>query len=315
MRAVLMAELPEYTAARLSDDDLQDLYEGYDPAGLSYADRGWLSGIHPIELWLVGYLNAHPHAPRSDVVRESEPVRRDAYAWLLKSRLRGAQNLRIRILLEQDAFARIHADWKRLGYPFASLVPSLATAIGSSADRPDALAELLGIVQSGGLRRATHRVEDLRFAEGTPFATVLRPRDFEPERVLNREVAQTVRAALIDVVENGTAVRARGAFALPDGSHLDVGGKTGTGDNRIETFGPGLKLERSQVTSRSATFAFLIGDRHFGVITAYVEGQDAAEFGFTSSLPVQVLKLLAPSITTLMQEPADVTTALLPRRS
>ena len=45
------------------------------------------------------------------------------------------------------------------------------------------------------------------------------------------------------------------------------------------------------------------------------EGEDAAEFGFTSSLPVQVLKFLAPSITTLMQEPASGATALLPRRS
>jgi hypothetical protein len=140
LRAVMQAELPEVAAARLSPAQLQSLYDGYAPSGLSYADRGWLSGVHPIELWLVGYLNAHPHATRADLIRDSEPVRRDAYAWLLKSRLRGAQNLRIRILLEQDAFQRIHADWKRLGYPFASLVPSLATAIGSSADRPDALA-------------------------------------------------------------------------------------------------------------------------------------------------------------------------------
>ena len=166
MRAVLMTELPEYTAKRLSEEQLQDLYTDVEPAGLSYADRGWLTGIHPIELWLVGYLNAHPRATRSEIMAASEPVRRDAYAWLLKSRLRGAQNLRIRILLEQDAFARIHADWRRLGYPFASLVPSLATAIGSSADRPDALAELLGIVQNGGLRLATHRIEELRFARG-----------------------------------------------------------------------------------------------------------------------------------------------------
>jgi len=315
MRAVLMSELPEAAAERLSEAQLQDLFEGVEPGSLSYADRGWLTGIHPIELWLVGYLNTHPAASRAEVLLASEPVRRDAYAWLLKSRLRGAQNLRIRILLEQDAFVRIHADWRRLGYPFASLVPSLATAIGSSADRPDALAELLGIVQSDGLRRATHRIEELSFAEGTPFATLLRPRSFQPERVLPHEVAQAVRAALLDVVENGTAVRARGAFSLPDGTHLALGGKTGTGDNRIETFGPGLKLERSQVTSRSATFAFLIGDRHFGVITAYVEGENAAEYGFTSSLPVQVLKLLAPSLAGLMQEPASVATAPRPKRS
>ena len=53
-------------------------------------------------------------------------------------------------------------------------------------------------------------------------------------------MARTVRAALLDVVESGTAVRARGAFVLPDGTPLPIGGKTGTGDNRIETFGPGF---------------------------------------------------------------------------
>jgi hypothetical protein len=143
----------------------------------------------------------------------------------------------------------------------------------------------------------------------------MRPRSFEPERVLNRDVAETARKALIDVVESGTAVRARGAFVLPDGTKLAVGGKTGTGDNRIETFGPGLKLERSQVTSRSATFAFLIGDRHFGVITAYVEGEQAAGFGFTSSLPVQVLKFLAPALADRMQRTESVAAADLPPRS
>jgi membrane peptidoglycan carboxypeptidase len=315
LRAVLKTELPEHAAQRLSEDEMHELFAGFGPEGLSYADRGFLTGIHPLELWLVGYLNAHPQATRSEVMQASEPVRRDAYAWLLKSRLQGAQNLRIRVLLEREAFERIHADWRRLGYPFASLVPSLATAIGSSADRPDALAELLGILQADGRRLATHSIAEVRFAEGTPFATVMAPRRFVPERVLHPEVARAARAALVDVVQSGTAVRARGSFELPDGAHFEVGGKTGTGDNRIESFGPRLRLERSEVTSRSATFAFLIGTRHFGVITAYVEGADAAEFGFTSSLPVQVLRLLAPSLAGLVTELPSVATAPPPRSS
>ena len=69
------------------------------------------------------------------------------------------------------------------------------------------------------------------------------------------------------------------------------------------------------MTSRSATFAFLIGDRHFGVITAYVEGEDAAGFGFTSSLPVQVLKELAPALVGLIQNPLELATDPLPRPS
>jgi membrane peptidoglycan carboxypeptidase len=315
LRTVLKTELPDAAAQRLSERQIRELFAGLDPQALSYSDRGWLAGVHPIELWLVEYLNTHPQASRSEVLEASEVVRREAYAWLLRSRHRSAQNLRIRVLLEREAFVRIHADWKRLGYPFASLVPSLATAIGSSADRPDALAELLGIVQSGGLRQASHRIEELRFAEGTPFETVLRPRRFVPERVLLSPVAWTVRKALIDVVENGTAVRARGAFRGPDGAGPAIGGKTGTGDNRIERFGRGLVPKSSEVTSRSATFAFLIGDRHFGVVTAYVEGADAADYGFTSSLPVQVLRLLAPSLAGLVEAPAGMATARRPRSS
>jgi hypothetical protein len=49
-----------------------------------------------------------------------------------------------------EAFVEIHTAWKRVGYPFGYLVPSFATAIGSSADRPAALAELVGIILNDG---------------------------------------------------------------------------------------------------------------------------------------------------------------------
>ena len=48
--------------------------------------------------------------------------------------------------------------------------------------------------------------------------------------------------------------------------------------------------------SRTATFVFFIGDRYFGVITAYVPGQTAQNYNFTSALPVQILKNLAPEL-------------------
>jgi hypothetical protein len=38
----------------------------------------------------------------------------------------------------------------------------------------------------------------------------------------------------------------------------------------------------------------MIGDRYFGTVTAYVMGEKASEYAFTSSLPVQVLKVLSP---------------------
>ena len=79
-----------------------------------------------------------------------------------------------------------------------------------------------------------------------------------------------------------------------------VGGKTGTGDNRRETYGAGGRLISSKVINRTAVFVFYLGDRFFGCITAYVAGKTAADYKFTSGLPVQVLKSLAPQLMTLI---------------
>jgi hypothetical protein len=113
---------------------------------------------------------------------------------------------------------------------------------------------------------------------------------------MKREVAATLKNALIDVVEKGTARRLHGSFTLQDKTKLAIGGKTGTGDNRIEVFGAGGQLIRSKAVSRTATFVFFIGERYFGVITAYVPGQSAQNYNFTSALPVQILKNLAPEL-------------------
>jgi len=48
--------------------------------------------------------------------------------------------------------------------------------------------------------------------------------------------------------------------------------------------------------NRTATFAFFLGDRHYGVITAYVPGAAADNYSFTSALPVQILKNMAPQL-------------------
>ena len=91
----------------------------------------------------------------------------------LAGRLRGrrrAQARRILDLLEIEAFQELHRQWQRLGYPVASLTPSLATAIGSSGDRPAALAELMGTIVQGGVRYPSRLVTGLHFAAGTPYA-------------------------------------------------------------------------------------------------------------------------------------------------
>src|SRR3546814_13235572 len=80
-----------------------------------------------------------------EIVAASADVRQESYGWLFKSSRIAAQNRRIRTLLEQEAFVPIHAQWKRMGYPFDRLVPSSATAIGTCGARPDHLAAPVGI--------------------------------------------------------------------------------------------------------------------------------------------------------------------------
>ncbi|HET6522240.1 MAG TPA: hypothetical protein VFG47_20815, partial [Geminicoccaceae bacterium] len=298
-------ELAEFLRGRLPEAKVDPaaagrLHDRYGPDRFSLADRGYLAGIHPLELWLVGYLQTAPDSTRALMLQASEAERQAAYAWLFKTRHKKAQDTRIRILLEEDAFVRIGAAWRRLGYPFDRLVPSYATAIGSSGDRPAALAELIGIVLDDGVRRPSVRIERLHFAAGTPYETVVGREAGPGERVLPAEVAATVRKVLADVVENGTAKRVAGAFVGPDGSRLAVGGKTGTGDNRHQRYAADGRVIESRVINRTATFAFFIGDRFFGVITAHVAGPEAAKYDFTSSLPAQILKVLAPAFQPLI---------------
>jgi hypothetical protein len=133
-----------------------------------------------------------------------------------------------------------------------------------------------------------------------PYEVIFDARKPVPQRVLPAEVARVVRAGVIDVVENGTARRGYQAFKRADGSAIPLGGKTGTGDHRYETYAPGGRLLESRVVNRTATFVFLIGDRFFGTISCHVPGPEAARYVFTSSLPVQLVKSLAPALTPLV---------------
>jgi membrane peptidoglycan carboxypeptidase len=252
-------------------------------------------------LWTAAYLRRHPDALLSELFEASEKERQEVYTWLFKTRRKNTQDVRIRTILEIEAFEEIHQGWKRLGYPFDALVPSLATAIGSSADRPAALAELVGVIVSDGVRYPSVRTRRLRFAEGTPYETTLQPTIASSERVMRPEIAAVVRQALIGVVENGTAVRVRGAFVRTNGTVIPVGGKTGTGDNQYEVFGIGPTSSPVWIENRTATFVFMIGDRFFGTVIVYVSGPESRHFGFTSSLPVQILKVLAPSLRPMIE--------------
>jgi membrane peptidoglycan carboxypeptidase len=286
----------------ISDDDLWDFNQKYDPQRFSLEDRGYLAGIHPLELWLVNYLQDHPNASREDVTAASAGVRQEVYGWLFKAHRAHKQDVRIRILLEQDAFERILEDWQRQGYPFGHLVPAYGTAIGSSGDRPDALADLMGIILNDGVRLPTVDLQRLHFGAGTPYDTEMAV-DPQPQRVLAPEVAEAVRQALLGVVAEGTARRLSGVYRTASGGLLPVGGKTGTGDNRVDHFGGGGRLISQRVLDRTATFVFFLGDRFYGTITAYVPGSIAASYHFTSALAVQLLKAIEPQLEPLLRSP------------
>lgn len=284
-------------------EPLEKLYDAYGIDKFSLTDRAYLSHVHPLELWLASWLDRNPNASRSDAIKATTALRQQVYGWLFKTHNPRRQDWRIRVLVEQDAFKRIGADWRRLGFPFDHLVPSLATAIGSSGDRPDALAELMGIIVNNGVRQPTIDIRNVHLAAGTPYETDLSAGHDKPVRLLAPEIAATVRRALGDVVIEGTGKRFVSAYHASDGTPLALGGKTGTGDNRYDTFNAGHGLTSSRVIDRTATFVFFLGNRFFGTITAYVPGRDAANFHFTSALVVQLLKTLSPQIQPLFDRP------------
>jgi hypothetical protein len=106
---------------------------------------------------------------------------------------------------------------------------------------------------------------------------------------------------MASVVSNGTARRVYNAYKRADGKPYVIGGKTGTGDHRHETYGPGGYVISSRVVNRTATFAFYLGDRFFGVISAHVPGAEAAKFDFTSALAAELLKVLSPSLEPMIE--------------
>lgn len=278
----------------LSDKRRGQMYGQYGPGAYNLPDQGYIARVHPLDLWLLGYLLQYPDASLGQAIDASEHERQEVYGWLFNSKHRSARDTRIRTMLEIEAFTDIHQRWQQLGYPFDHLVPSLATAIGSSGDRPAALAELIGIILNDGVRLPTVRIDQLHFAQGTPYEAVAQADTGRGERVMPVEVAHALRLALGAVVADGTARRVSQVFTQADGAPMAMGGKTGTGDNRIESFGSGGRLVGSRAVNRTGTFVFYLGERYFGTLTAYVPGKASANFRFTSALPVQVLKGMAP---------------------
>ncbi|HET9917246.1 MAG TPA: penicillin-binding transpeptidase domain-containing protein, partial [Candidatus Binatia bacterium] len=283
--------------AKSAETDVAKLFRAYQNPRLTLVDYAYLLSMHPLDLWCASEYRKNGELSWEELYNKSVEARHLGSAWLLNPRNHRAQENRLRIRIEKDAFLRMTPYWQRLGFPFKTLVPTYATAIGSSSDRPTALAELVGILVNDGVRRPATTLTKIHFAGKTPYETLLERQPAKGEAVLAPEVARTMRKAMAEVVEQGTARRLNGAFKLADGTLLTVGGKTGSGDNRFETFNRSGGVISSRATNRTATFVFYIGERYYGVITAFVQGQEAGSYHFTSSLPVTLLKFLAPSIT------------------
>jgi hypothetical protein len=87
-----------------------------------------------------------------------------------------------------------------------------------------------------------------------------------------------------------------------------MGGKTGTGDHRYFVYAKNGAVVESRVVSRAATFVFMLDERYFGTVTAYVPGPEAGRFHFTSGLPVRLVGLLMPTLDALSTPAPTITT-------
>ncbi|CAB3750266.1 biosynthetic peptidoglycan transglycosylase [Paraburkholderia solisilvae] len=292
-------------AVILDNEDLADLYAKYGIDKFNLNDRGYISSVHPLELWTLNYLRTHPDASLNEIQEASRDPRADAYKWLFKTRYHATQDRRIKRMVEQRAYEEIGKSWRALGYPFAKLTPSYGAAIGASGDRPVALAQLIGIISNGGNQVPTHSIAELEFAKGTPYETRFTRAAAQPNQVLSPDIARVVQSLLRDVVAGGTARRMAQGMTFPNGQTLQVSGKTGTGDQRFNVYAKGGRLIESRKVNRTATFVFQIGDRFYGTLTAFVHEPYAARFDFTSALSVQLLKSMAPALQPLLDEPPE----------
>ena len=302
-QAQLLGALKGRSSAQLSPDDMDRLYVKYGANQFSLNDRAYISGVHPLELWVVDYLYTHPDASENEVQAASRDARLTTYAWLFKSHFHAIQDRRIKRMIELQVYQDIGKSWNALGYPFATLTPSLASAIGASGDRPAALASLIGVVVSDGQMLPLESMTDLEFAAGTPYETHFAHKPGVPSTGLSPDIVAVVHHLLRDVVLDGTAKRLADGLHLPGGPTLAVYGKTGTGDQRFNVYAPGARLIESRKVNRSATFVFAIGSRFFGTLTAYVHEPYAARYDFTSALAVQLLKAMAPDLEPLLAAP------------
>ncbi|HEY0782214.1 MAG TPA: PBP1A family penicillin-binding protein [Thermoanaerobaculia bacterium] len=120
----------------------------------------------------------------------------------------------------------------------SAMEPFPSTALGASAIAPIELGTVYASLANGGVRPPVHALVSILDAHGKALAAADLP---EPERVLSRETTFIVTSLLQGVLERGTG---RNADAALRG---DLAGKTGTTNDRRDTWFAGYSPERATV--------------------------------------------------------------------
>jgi len=140
---------------------------------------------------------------------------------VFKTSRKNAQDIRIQSLLEVEAFDGLLATGNAWAIHFGHITPSYATALGSSGDRPAALAELMSILVNDGVRAPMGQSHGLHFAP-TRLTTPGCRRSPPRVNAYPPKSRQTVRRALAQVVESEPPY-VRGRAQDPAGKPLTIG--------------------------------------------------------------------------------------------
>ena len=71
-KAFLQQRLPQNS---YTDKRIKELYNKYGPEKYNLPDQGYIARVHPLELWVLDYLNQHPEANLNDVKEASKDER------------------------------------------------------------------------------------------------------------------------------------------------------------------------------------------------------------------------------------------------
>lgn len=296
-----------HTSTKVGGSDFRAEHQRY--AGRSYSPA---TVIHTLSLNDREHLSVRAMHLRVAALRSEKPdigydaarlaTRNDRienYSWLMRDKNFAAQNLRIGIMLDKEAWKVVEKFWQTMGYPY-ELPATLANVLGVGGDNTQSLTSMNAIVANNGMSVQNTSLSRLSFAphDGNPYRTVVDiGENFKPVRVLDAEVAQHVLHTAEGNVysENGTGKRLREAFKLSDGTTGTTRGKTGTAADASTAdtrggFYTGSTIFTCPATPGSpphtAKFAFTIG--------AYIYNPAPSD-RFTSGLAVRGLEHLASS--------------------